>query len=343
MLDVDVDIPMRGITGLFGISGAGKTSLLRCISGLEQPDKGRLVVAGDVWEDTETGVRLDVHERQLGYVFQAPTLFSHLDVRGNIEYGLSRRRNNGAVDKDHIIELLGLGPLLDRSPAGLSGGEAQRVAIARALLCSPRFVLMDEPLASLDQRRKNEILPYLDRLHAEAAVPIIYVSHNVDEICRLCDHVLVMDDGRVVARGDLQSVFVDTDVPVLAGAEAGTVISGVVSDYDSTDDLTTLSYSGGDLLIPGQVAASGAEVRLRIRASDVSLCLEPPSGTTILNIVPAAIEDIREDDGPSVLVRIVSGEDRIIARVTRRSCRELGLQTGGQVYAQIKSVAVRRS
>lgn len=342
-LHVDIDIPMRGITGLFGPSGAGKTSLLRCIAGLEQPEKGRLVVAGEVWEDSGTGARLNVHERQLGYVFQAPTLFAHLDVRGNIEYGLRRRENNGAVDKEHIIELLGLGPLLDRSPVALSGGEAQRVAIARALLCSPRFVLMDEPLASLDQQRKNEILPYLDRLHAEAAVPIIYVSHNVDEICRLCDHLLVIDRGRVVADGSLQSVFVDTNVPVLTGAEAGTVISGFVSGYDSADDLTTLRYSGGELLIPGEVAASGAEVRLRIRASDVSLCLEPPGSTTILNIVPATIENIHDDDGSSVLVRLVSGEDRIVARVTRRSCRELGLQENGQVYAQVKSVAVRRS
>mgnify|MGYP001824657215 CR=1 FL=1 len=342
-LDVEADIPMQGITGLFGVSGAGKTSLLRCIAGLEEPGAGKLVVAGEVWQDSNAGTSRDVHERQIGYVFQEPTLFSHLDVRGNIEYGLRRRGSNGVVDMDHVVELLGLGPMLDRSPATLSGGEAQRVAIARALLCSPRFVLMDEPLASLDVRRKDEILPYLDRLHAEAAVPIIYVSHNVDEISRLCDHLVVMEGGRVVAEGDLQSVFVGTDVPLLAGDEAGTVIEGVISGYDDTDGLTTLHYSGGDLLVPGQIAASGAALRLRIRASDVSLCLEPPGNSTILNIVPATIENIHEDSGPSVLVRLKSGEDRIIARVTRRSCRELSLQAGERVYAQIKSVAVRRS
>ncbi len=343
VLDVDASVPMQGITGVFGVSGAGKTSLLRCIAGLESPEKGRLIVGGDVWQDSDAGTWRDAHERRVGYVFQEPNLFSHLDVRGNIDYGLRRRGGDTAIDRDHITGLLGLTSLLDRSPADLSGGEAQRVAIARALLSSPRFVLMDEPLASLDQRRRSEILPYLDRLHAEAAVPIVYVSHNIDEICHLCDHLLVMDAGRVVASGELQSVLVDIDVPVLAGDEAGSVIDGVVADYDDADDLSILRYSGGELLVPGKVAARGSHLRLRIRASDVSLCLEPPDRTTILNIVPVTIDALHEDDGPSVLVRLVTGNDRIVARVTRRSCRQLGLQEGRSVYAQIKSVAVRRA
>jgi molybdate transport system ATP-binding protein len=343
VLDVEANIPMQGITGVFGASGAGKTSLLRCIAGLESPEKGRLVVGGDVWQDSNAATWRDAHERRVGYVFQEPNLFSHLDVRGNIDYGLRRRGGNSAVDKDHITELLGLVSLLDRRPADLSGGEAQRVAIARALLSSPRFVLMDEPLASLDQRRRNEILPYLDRLHAEAAVPIVYVSHNIDEICHLCDHLLVIDAGRIVASGELQSVLVDIDVPVLTGDEAGSVIGGVVAGYDEADDLSTLRYSGGELLVPGKVAARDSHLRLRIRASDVSLCLEPPKSSTILNIVPVTIEALHEDDGPSVLVRLMTGNDRIVARVTRRSCRQLGLEEGGRVYAQIKSVAVRRA
>lgn len=343
LLDVEANIPMHGITGVFGTSGAGKTSLLRCIAGLEEPQQGTLVVGGKTWQDSASGTWRDPHERRIGYVFQEPSLFVHLDVQGNIDYGLRRRGGNNAIDREHIIDLLGLATLLQRRAEDLSGGEAQRVAIARALLSSPRFVLMDEPLASLDQQRRNEILPYLDRLHAEAAVPIVYVSHNMDEICHLCDHLLVMDAGRIVAGGELQAVLVDIDVPMLAGDEAGSVIDGVVTGYDGDDDLTTLRYSGGELLVPGKIADSNARLRLRIRAIDVSLCLEPPASTTILNIVPATIEALCDDDGPSVLVRLASGNDRIVARVTRRSCRQLGLEPGRRVYAQIKSVAVRRA
>jgi len=201
-LDIDVELPLHGITGVYGPSGAGKTSLLRCVAGLEQPSAGRLVVAGDVWQDGKSSRA--PHERAIGYVFQEPRLFDHLNVRGNIEYGWRRKRHDGKHAIDAVVELLGLQDLLDRKPAELSGGEAQRVAIARALLCAPRFVLMDEPLASLDQARKDEILPFLDRLHAESSVPIIYVSHNIDEICRLCDHLLVIDNGAVMANGDFR-------------------------------------------------------------------------------------------------------------------------------------------
>ena len=342
-LDVDLELPMRGITGVFGVSGAGKTSLLRCIAGLERPSSGKLVVAGEVWQDDSVNKWRAVHERDVGYVFQEPRLFAHLDVRGNIEYGLRRREQNGAPDIDHVIALLGLEELLSRMPEQLSGGEAQRVAIARALLCVPRFVLMDEPLASLDQARKAEILPFLDRLHAEADVPIIYVSHNIDEVCRLCDHLVVVDNGRVVADGDLQSVLVRMDVPLLDGEQAGSVIQGIVQAYDENDDLTRLTFSGGELWVPGRASADELPLRLRIRANDVSLCREKPEQSTILNIVPAVIDAIQPDLGPSALVRLAIGKDRIVSRVTRRSIRELDLNAGDEVFAQIKSVAVRRS
>ena len=342
-MDVDLDLPLRGITGVFGASGAGKTSLLRCIAGLERPHTGKLVVAGDVWQDDASDTWRAVHERDIGYVFQEPRLFSHLDVRSNIEYGIRRREHHTAPDIDNVIGLLGIERLLPRKPDELSGGEAQRVAIARALLCAPRFVLMDEPLASLDQARKNEILPFLDRLHAEGSVPIIYVSHNIDEVSRLCDHLVVMENGRVVADGELQSVLVRTDLPILAGEEAGAVIYGTIESYDSIDDLTQLDCSGGNLWVPGNAGERGAIVRLRMRASDISLCRVRPDSSTILNIVPAVVEAIQSGSGPSVFVRLKIGEDAVVARVTRRSIRELELQHGDVVYAQIKSVAVRAS
>ena len=342
-LDVDFDMPLRGITAVFGASGAGKTSLLRCIAGLEYPKTGKLVVAGDVWQDNSSRTSRAVHERDIGYVFQEPRLFAHLDVRGNIEYGLRRREHNGAPDIDHVIGMLGLERLLNRRTDELSGGEAQRVAIARALLCAPRFVLMDEPLASLDQKRKDEILPFLDRLHAEAGVPIIYVSHNIDEVCRLCDHLVLIDDGRVVADGELQSVLVRMDVPLLSGEQAGSVIQGKVQAYDEKDDLTRLHFSGGDIWVPGKAGVDGSILRLRIRANDVSLCRAMPEQSTILNILPAVIEAVQPNQGSSMLVRLVLGKDRVVARVTRRSIRELELREGEEVFAQIKSVAVRAS
>jgi molybdate transport system ATP-binding protein len=327
-LDVDIKVPTQGITGVFGPSGAGKTTLLRCIAGLERS-------AGDS--------SLSIQERNIGYVFQEPRLFDHLSVRANIEYGQKRRSQNGGPEFDHVIELLGLRQLLSRSPSELSGGEAQRVAIARALMCSPRFVLMDEPLSSLDQARRDEILPFLDRLHVEAQVPIIYVSHNIDEVCRLCDHLVVIEGGRVVADGELQDVLVRMDIPALGGDQSGSVIEGIAHEHDDEDGLTRLAFSGGDLWVPGPAAPKGAPLRLRIRASDVSLCRSMPEQSTILNILPAVVEAIQPGNGPSMLVRLELGDDRIVARVTRRSIRELGLQPGDELFAQIKSVAVRSS
>jgi molybdate transport system ATP-binding protein len=340
-LDVELDLPLRGITGVFGASGAGKTSLLRCIAGLERPQTGKLVVAGDIWQDDTTNAWRAVQDRDIGYVFQEPRLFAHLDVRGNIEYGMRRREHDAAPDIDRVIGLLGIEQLLSRKPDELSGGEAQRVAIARALLCAPRFVLMDEPLASLDQSRRNEILPYLDRLHTEGGVPIIYVSHNIDEVSRLCDHLVVMENGRVAADGELRSVLVRTDLPILAGEEAGSVIQGAIESYDENDDLTRLVCSGGTLWVPGNAGEKGATVRLRMRASDISLCRTKPDSSTILNILPAVVDAIQSGTGPSAFVRLKIGDDAVVAIVTRRSIRELALQQGDEVYAQIKSVAVR--
>lgn len=335
-LDVDITIPMRGITGLFGESGAGKTSLLRCIAGLEAAS-GSLVVDGDVWQDASTNRA--AHEREIGYVFQEPRLFPHLDVHGNLAYGRRRARRT-PLPLDDVVSLLGLGNLLGRRTATLSGGEAQRVAIARALLRAPRFVLMDEPLASLDRARRAEILPFLDRLHAELSIPILYVSHDIAEITRLCDHLVVMQGGRVAASGALPNVLLRTDLPLISGEEAGAVIQAVAVDHDDDFDLTRARFPGGEFQVAGQYSA-GAELRLRIRANDVSLCRERPGATTILNVLDATIVAIDEESTTTNLVTLKVGEERILARITRRSTIELALEAGQRVLAQIKSVAVR--
>jgi molybdate transport system ATP-binding protein len=341
-LDVSLDIPLSGITGLFGASGAGKTTLLRCIAGLERPVTGKLVVAGEVWHDERKGVMRPVHERQIGYVFQEPRLFQHLDVRRNLMYASQRARaSDHDLSFERVVDILGLDTLLDQWPAELSGGEAQRVAIGRALLRAPRFVLMDEPLAALDAARKSEILPFLDRLHSELSMPILYVSHNIEEVCRLCDHLIVIDAGRVAADGDLQSVLVRMDVPQLAGEEAGAVIVGEVSGYDADYELTRIRFRGGELRVPGHHGEAGSPLRLRIRANDISLCRKRPSQTTILNILSAKIAAIENATGATRLLRLEVGGEQLLARITRLSCDELNLQRGDTVSAQIKAVAVR--
>jgi molybdate transport system ATP-binding protein len=336
---------MRGITGVFGPSGAGKTSLLRCIAGLLRAPSAYLAVDEDCWEDSARRIRRAPHRRAIGYVFQEPRLFSHLDVRGNLNYGSKRAGSPGAdrrsPDATRIIELLGLEPLLSRRTGNLSGGEAQRVAIGRALLRSPKFMLMDEPLASLDNERKAELLPFIERLHAELDVPMIFVSHNIDEICELCDQLLVMQAGRVVAFGDLQTVLLRTDLPVLGGAEAGALIVARVSGYDDEYDLSRLEFPGGTLQAPGKYAV-GAMVRVRVRANDVSICREPGDQTSILNRLPATVADIRPDSSSSVLVQLQTGDVSLLSRITRRSAEHLKLQRGSTVIAQLKTASVRR-
>ena len=341
-LDVDLEVPLRGITGIFGESGSGKTTVLRCIAGLERPSLGKLVVDGEVWQDQAANISRAIHERRIGYVFQEPRLFWHLNVRQNLEYGQRRTRaQQKGFEFDQIVDLLGLGKRLHRLPAELSGGEAQRVAIARALLRAPRLMLMDEPLAALDRARKDEILPFLDRLHAQLSVPILYVSHNIEEVCRLCDHLVVMEGGRVLAAGEIQSVLVRMDLPLLAGEDAGSVIRCTREDYDAEYELTRLRFSGGRFLMPGRIGEPGAEFRVRIRANDVSLCRDRPRQSTVLNIIPATVERVQSIQGPLSMVRLVVGSDRLTARITRRSCDDLDLKKGDEVLAQIKAVAVR--
>ena len=338
-LNVSADVPLQGITGIYGPSGAGKTTLLRCIAGLEDATVGELSVGNERWQGES--VALPVHEREIGYVFQEPRLFSHLRVKDNIQYGMRRRRSDRGPDLESVVNLLGLDQLLQRWPHELSGGEAQRVAIARALLRAPKFVLMDEPLASLDVARKNEILPFLDRLHAESSTPIIYVSHNIEEICRLCDHLIILDAGKVVASGELQSVLVRLDIPALAGEEAGSVIAGTIAEYDSQYDLTSVSCSAGQICLPGKLGTVTEKLRLRIRANDIVLSRDRPTRSSVLNLLEVVIEDIQDTPGPTQLIRIVAGQEQLIARITRRSREELNLQPGDTVIAQVKAAAVR--
>ncbi|HNP36276.1 MAG TPA: molybdenum ABC transporter ATP-binding protein [Woeseiaceae bacterium] len=345
-LDIEGRFALQGITGVFGPSGSGKTSLLRCMAGLASPSAAYLKVDRDIWEDSAARVRRAPHHRAIAYVFQEPRLFPHLDVRGNLEYGKRRVEKNArssiATDQEHIIDLLGLGSLLSRRTNGLSGGEAQRVAIGRALLSAPRLILMDEPLASLDAGRKDELLPFIERLHAELTVPLVYVSHNIDEICQLCDQLLVMQGGTALATGDLQSVLMRTDLPVLGGAEAGAVIMARVVSYDAEYDLSRLEFSGGVLQAPARYAI-GSVVRVRVRANDISICDESSGQTSILNRLAAEVIAINQDSSSSVLVHLKTGEDSMLARITRRSAAHLNLHPGALVIAQLKSVSVRRS
>lgn len=330
-LDVAFEAP-AGITALFGRSGAGKTSVVRAVAGVLRADTARVVVAGDVLEDAAT--RLPVPQRRVGYVFQDPRLFPHMSVRANLRYGM----RGGAMDP--VTDMLGIAHLLDRRPGTLSGGEAQRVAIGRALLSQPRLLLLDEPLAALDEARKAEILPYIERLRDEAGVPILYVSHSVQEIARLATTVVALEAGRVVRVGPAVDVLSDPDVvPTLGVREAGALVCATVTAHHA-DGLTELAWSAGRLLLPKVPFAVGARIRIRIEAQDIMLAASHPKGISALNVVPVTARTLRSGAGPGVLIQLQAGEDLILARVTQRSATAMGLSEGWQGYAVLKSVAV---
>lgn len=339
-LDFEAVLPGRGVTALFGPSGCGKTTALRCVAGLARPRRGRLVVNGEVWQDEQRF--LPTHRRALGYVFQESSLFDHLDVRRNLEYGRSRVKKSGqSASLDHLVELLGLTHLLPRMPAGLSGGERQRVAIARALLTSPRLLLMDEPLTALDVARKAEFLPYLERLHAELDIPVLYVSHAPDEVARLADHIVVMEAGKALATGELADVLARLDLPIRLGEEAGIVLSATIAERDAAWSLARVEFPGGALWVRDSGHASGEQVRVRVLARDVSIAREPAHGTSIMNSLPAQVEALGDDTHPALaLVRLRVNGTAIVARITRRSAHALALEPGAQVWAQIKAAAV---
>jgi molybdate transport system ATP-binding protein len=350
-LDVDLHLPGRGVTALFGPSGCGKTTCLRAIAGLTRnrpnpglarAQPGRVVVNGDVWQDDAAHLWRATHERALGYVFQEASLFDHLNVRGNITYGLQRtppaRRQ---VALEQAVELLGIGHLMERKPQALSGGERQRVAIARALATSPRLLLMDEPLAALDAQRKAEVLPYLEKLHRTLDIPVLYVSHAIDEVARLASHMVLMREGRVLAQGPTGELITRLDLPLAHGDAAATVIEGTVQQHDAHDHVTTVGFSGGQLLLVSPTArAPGEALRLRVQARDVSLALAAPEDSSILNILPATVVAVAEDSPGQCMVALDAGATRLLARVTQRSAQALALAPGRAVFAQVKGIAI---
>jgi molybdate transport system ATP-binding protein len=338
-LEVDLDLPGRGVSALFGPSGCGKTTCLRAIAGLQHAPGAQVTINGEAWQDGD--MFLPTHRRPLGYVFQETRLFAHLDVQRNLEYGMKRvAAAERRVSLAQAVELLGIGHLLARRPGTLSGGERQRVGIARALATSPRLLLMDEPLASLDLQRKREILPYLERLHAELDMPVIYVSHAPDEVARLADHLVLLDAGRVVASGPANALLTRLDLPLAHGDAAGAVIAAVVTSYDAGYGLTQLAFAGGTLRLPHSGARIGQPVRVRIQARDVSLTLQPHAATSVLNILPATVADLAEDGPAQVMVGLDVGGTRMLARITRKSAELLRLSVGSAVHAQVKGVAI---
>ncbi len=343
-LDAAFRVPDAGLIALFGPSGCGKTTVLRCIAGLNRFADGRCVVGGEVWQD---GARFrPAYRRAVGYVFQEASLFPHLSVRRNLLYG-APRHGSGGLAMDEAVGLLGLGPLLGRAPQHLSGGERQRVAIGRALLSQPRLLLMDEPLAALDRAAKEEILPFLERLPATVALPIIYVSHDMAEVERLADHMVLMRAGRVIASGPLLALQSDPALPLAAAREAAVSLDAVALAYDEGYGLAMLSIDGADIAVPSRPLAPGTPCRLRIGASDVSLSLAPPGPSTIINALAAKVLD-GSLVGPHEVTAVLGlGADgagaRLLARVTRHSWDRLGLSPGLAVHAQIKGAALTPS
>ena len=338
VLDADFSLPSRGVTALFGASGSGKTTLLRLIAGLSRAP-GSLTVNGEVWQDDRTF--LPTHRRALGYVFQEASLFPHLNVRGNLEYGWKRvPATERRLGFDDVVGWLGLAALLPQTPQQLSGGQRQRVAIGRALLASPRLLLMDEPLSALDSNSRAEILPYLERLHRQLELPIIYVSHALDEVARLADTLLLIDAGKITYQGPLAEGLTRLDLPLAHRDAAGTVIDTTVVSHDPAFQLTRVARRGVAFELPGLHAAPGEPLRVRVAARDVSLALSAPSQTSILNLLPARIVELADDAPGQVLVRLALEDTTLLARITRKSAQALNLQPGMAVVAQVKSVAV---
>ena len=366
-LDVDLALPGTGVTALFGPSGSGKTTCLRAIAGLEHAvalrsaaRRNLVIINGETWQDDAQGIFASTHLRALGYVFQEASLFGHLSVAQNLAYGQKRvsraagtqpyGSSEGAVNvpvrmtheaaMKQAVDMLGIGHLLARQPHTLSGGERQRVAIARALVTRPRLLLMDEPLASLDAKRKAEVLPYLEKLHHELNIPILYVSHAMDEVARLADHLVLLEEGKVVANGPAADVMTRLDLPLAHGDAAGAVITATVVSHDPAYHLTLVRFAGGEFSIPLQTIEVGHAVRFRVQARDVSLTLERQTGTSIQNILPVTVTALSNDSPGQVMVQLDAGGSALLARLTARSVDALKLEVGKCVFAQVKGVAI---
>ena len=356
MIDVDIErrvgdfelkVAFRAeapVVGLFGRSGSGKTTVINAIAGILRPRRGRIVINEETLFDSDRGIDVAPERRRLGYVFQDDLLFPHLNVEANLLYGYRRASADAPViDPDHVTELLGLRALLKRMPETLSGGERQRVAIGRALLAQPRLLLMDEPLASLDLRRQNEVLRYIEQLRDDLAIPIVYVSHSVAEITRLADTVVLLSEGKSLAAGDVESVMGRMELrPHTGRYEAGAVIETSVTSHDVEYGLTTLGFAGGQLVVPNVESLAGERVRVRVRARDISIALERPNAVSILNVLEATITAISQEEGAIVDVGMTVGDTPLVARITRKSLAGLDLHPGQRIYALIKAVSLDR-
>lgn len=344
-LDASFVAPARGVTAIFGASGSGKTTVARCLAGLHYLPGSFCAVDGEIWQDAASFRK--THQRPIGYVFQEASLFSHLNVKRNLLYGAPKdvqTSNRDGIGFDEVIELLGLAPLLDRAPHNLSGGERQRVAIGRALLSQPKLLLMDEPLSALDRPTKEEILPFLERLHARLSLPVFYISHDMSEIERLADHLVLMQHGKVVRAGPLQVLQSDPSLPLALAREASVSLDATAEEYDPAYGLLTLRVAGGRLQVPAPRVAAGKRQRLRIAASDVSIARAAPDTSSILNILPARIVS-KSALGPGEVIVVLSlGTDGrgapLLARITLRSWDQLGLIEMMNVFAQVKGVSL---
>lgn len=342
-LDVAFTAP-AGVTALFGRSGSGKTSVVNAVAGLLEPDEGRIAAGDLTLLDTARGIRLPPHRRRIGCIFQEGRLFPHMTVRRNLGYGgfFARRAGRAGPDRaefDRVVEMLGIGHLLDRRPGALSGGEKQRVAIGRALLSAPRLILADEPLSALDEPRKAEILPYFERLRDEVSIPILYVSHSASEVARLATSVVALEAGRVVRQGPAAEVLGDPGVLPMGAREAGALLVARVARHHA-DGLTELRAGGAPLFLPRVALPEGATLRLRIAAHDVILARGRPEGLSALNILPGRVAELRAGEGPGALVALDTAAGRVLARITRRSAAALELAPGVEAHAVIKTVAV---
>jgi len=340
-LDIQLHIPSAGITALYGPTGSGKTTLMRCIAGLERGSKTddiQINCSGAWWQNQDHFV--PPHKRGIGYVFQDAKLLPHLNVQGNLDFASKRNRSDNDADLSQIINWLSLEHLLDKSVQQLSGGETQQVAIARALASGPGLILMDEPLSALDQQARIRILPFLNRLHEKLSVPIIYVSHSLEELTYLADNIILLHNGRVTASGSVFELSSRTDLALSQDESAGSVISCTIREHDENFGLSELEFDGGCLYVTRRDEPVGSTIRVRIPARDVSITLAPDNSSSILNIMQARVDTIESSDKTRFLVRLAVGKHFLLARITSKSVQHLKLQPGQTVYAQIKSVAL---
>ena len=337
-LDAKFTIPDKGITVVFGPSGSGKTTLLRAIAGLEQGDTGFLKVGDSIWQSNHNFV--PTHKRQIGYVFQDAALFDHLNVESNLNYVIKRKTGLTKDFIDSIYTLLDIKPLINRSTIQLSGGEKQRVAIARALLTKPKILLLDEPLSALDLKRKNEILPYLDNLHSQLEIPILYVTHSQDETSRLADHLILIEDGKIIGNGPINEMLTRFDLPLSHSGDAISIFDARVISRDNDFNLMHLEFKGGQFIVPDNKLTIGSIVRIRVAARDVSITKKKQVDTSILNIFPAVVEEMVPEGDAQVMVRLTLKGVVLLACLTKNSAISLKLNKGSSAFVQVKSVAI---